>query len=262
MELSQIDGVVMDMDGVLWRSDKPLPGLVEFFELIRARRIGYALATNNSYKTAAAYIGKLAGMGVNGIDETCVITSATATADYIRTHYPPGTTVHVLGGSGLREALSAAGCVLVEDGARVVAAGIDPQLTYEKLKRATFLIRAGADFIGTNPDTTFPTPEGLTPGAGSILAALAAATDKQPVVIGKPETPMLDSALRVLDTVSERTLMLGDRLETDILGGQRVGMKTALVLTGVSTREDIARTGITPDAVYSDLNELTRAWQA
>jgi 4-nitrophenyl phosphatase len=135
-------------------------------------------------------------------------------------------------------------------------------LTYEKLKRATFQIRAGADFIGTNPDKTFPTPEGLTPGAGSVLAAIAAATDRQPIVIGKPETSMLETALRIMGTPAAQTLMVGDRLDTDILGGQRAGMKTAFVLSGVSTRADITRTGITPDGIYEHLLDLTHAWRS
>jgi 4-nitrophenyl phosphatase len=191
-----------------------------------------------------------------------VITSASATADYMRQHYPTGTKVYIVGGNGLRESLTNAGFEVVEDGAQVVAAGIDPQLTYEKLKRATFQIRAGADFIGTNPDKTFPTPEGLTPGAGSVLAAIAAATDRQPIVIGKPETPMLETALRIMGTAAAQTLMVGDRLDTDILGGQCAGMKTAFVLSGVSTREDIARTGIIPDGIYEHLLDLTHAWRS
>ncbi len=261
MDLSQIRGVVLDMDGVLWRDDVPLPGLVGFFELLRANNIGFTLATNNSYKTPAAYLAKLEKMGVIGVDESLIITSATATADYMRQHYPAGTKVYIVGGNGLNEALSSAGYLIVEEGAGVVVAGIDPQLTYEKLKRATFQIRAGADFIGTNPDKTLPTPEGLTPGAGSVLAAIATATDRQPIVIGKPDTPMLETALRILGTAPENTLMVGDRLDTDILGGQRVGMKTAFVLSGVSTREDITLTGIVPDGIFEHLLDLTLLWQ-
>jgi 4-nitrophenyl phosphatase len=262
MDLSQIRAVALDMDGVLWRDDEALPGLVEFFEFLRANKIAYSMATNNSYKTPSAYIAKLAKMGVTDVDETLVMTSATATADYMRQHYPAGTKVYIVGGNGLREALSGAGYMSVEKGASVVVAGIDPQLTYEKLKRATMQIRAGADFIGTNADKTFPTPDGLVPGAGSVLAAIEAATDRQPIVIGKPATPMLESSLKVMGTTAAETLMIGDRLETDILGGQRAGMKTLLVLTGVSTHADIALTGIAPDVVFGTLADLTRAWRA
>ncbi|MFN8375515.1 MAG: HAD-IIA family hydrolase [Anaerolineae bacterium] len=262
MDLASIRAVTLDMDGVLWRDDTPMPGLREFFDFIRANNIAYTLATNNSYKTPAAYVAKLLNMGVMDVDEALVITSATATADYMRQHYPVATRVYVVGGNGLREALADAGMEVVDEGARVVVAGIDPQLTYDKLKHATLQIRAGADFIGTNPDKTFPTPEGLAPGAGSVLAAIAAATDRQPIVIGKPDTPMLETALRIMGTSADHTLMVGDRLDTDILGGQRTGMKTAFVLTGVSTRADIALTGIVPDGVYEHLLDLTRAWQA
>jgi 4-nitrophenyl phosphatase len=262
MDFSLIRGVVLDMDGVLWRDDDPLPGLVEFFEFIRSSNIAYTLATNNSYRTPAAYIGKLTKMGVADVDESLVITSSTATADYMRQHYPSGTRVYIVGGSGLQESLQNAGYMIVDDNAAVVVAGIDPQLTYEKLKRATFQIRAGADFIGTNPDKTFPTPEGLTPGAGSVLAAIEAATDRKPIVIGKPDTPMLETALRIMETPAEQTLMIGDRLDTDILGGQRAGMKTLLVLSGISTQADITKTGIIPDAIFAHLLDLTLAWRA
>lgn len=261
MSLSQINGVVLDMDGVLWRGDQALPGLPDFFTFLRAVQIPFALATNNSFATPESYIAKLAYMNVPDISPDVVITSSTATADYLQQHYSPETTIHVVGGKGLREAITAAGYAQVDNGAQLVVAGIDPYLTYDKLKRAALLIRAGAGFIGTNPDKTYPTPEGLVPGAGSILAALEAATDVKPVVIGKPETPMLQTALRVLGTRVENTLMIGDRLETDILGGQRAGMKTALVLTGVSTEVEIISSGIMPDFVFADLPALVAAWQ-
>src|SRR5690606_33050905 len=124
------------------------------------------------------------------------------------------------------------------------------------------LIRKGAVFIGTNADVTIPTPEGLAPGAGSILAALQAATDCEPIIMGKPNAPMFEAALRALNTDAIHALMIGDRLQTDILGAQNVGIRAALVLTGVATEADLKTSPIQPDVVYSGLPELIAAWSA
>jgi 4-nitrophenyl phosphatase len=257
MNFSDIEAVVMDMDGVLWTGDVALPGLVPFFDLLRARNIPFALATNNSGKSPATYVQKLAKMGVLGVREDQIITSGTATASYLQTRYAPGTPVHVLGGDGLRQVMSDAGFQIVDQDARAVIVGLDPQLTYERLKRAALLIRAGAEFIATNQDRTIPVPEGLAPGAGSLVAALSAATDREPAVtIGKPGAPMFEAALRVLGTAPECTLMIGDRLNTDIEGAARVGLKTALVLTGVSTRAEAESAANPPDGIYENLLAL------
>jgi len=260
MTLADIDAVIMDMDGVLWRGDKPLPGLIPFFDRLRARDIPFALATNNSSKSQADYVTKLAGMGVLDVPAAAIVTSATATATYMQQHYPAGTRVYIIGGDGLKQILTAAGFVRAAYDVQVVVAGIDFELSYAQLRQATLLIRSGADFIGTNPDRTFPTPEGEVPGAGSILAALSAATDRLPVVIGKPNRTMFEAALALLGTAADRTLMIGDRLETDILGARNAGLKTALVLTGIATREQVANSDIKPDGIFAGLPELMAAW--
>lgn len=262
MDLSTVAAVICDMDGVLWRGDEALPGLAAFFAMLHARGLPYILATNNSSKTPGDYVQKLARMSVEGIRESAIITSGTATVDYLQMYYPPGSAVHVLGGPGLKQLIDAAGYARVEGAADVVVVGVDFDLTYDKLRRAVLAIRAGADFVGTNPDTTFPTPEGLVPGAGSIIAALQAATDQTPVVIGKPHRPMFELALRQLGSAAENTLMIGDRLQTDILGGQEAGLRTALLLTGVATREEAQNGSIRPDAVYVDLPDLLADWNA
>lgn len=261
MNLSTIRAVIADMDGVLWRDEAPLPGLVEFFEMLRARGLPFVLATNNSAKAPAEYVAKLARMRVTNIREEQIITSGTASVSYLQTHYPADTRVYVLGGDGLRQILTDAGFTVSEDGADVVMVGFAPNLTYERLKRATLLIRGGADFIGTNPDPSIPTPEGLAPGAGSIIAAVQAATDCRPIIIGKPHPPMFEAALRLLGTNPDETLMIGDRLTTDIEGAQQVGLRTALVLTGVTTRAELAASGVQPDGVYEDLTTLMTAWR-
>ena len=265
MKFSTITGVVMDMDGVLWRGDTPLPGLDELFQWLNEGNIPYALATNNSSRTPENYVDKLARMGVPDVPARCIVTSATATAAYLRAHYPAGTRIHVFGMDGLRQILQSAGLQLATPEGQppeVVVAGIDFELSYEALKQAALAIRAGADFIGTNPDKTFPTPEGLVPGAGSMIVALETATDKTATVIGKPETPMFETALEIIGTAAENTLMIGDRLGTDILGGKQAGMKTALLFTGVTSPDDLIRDPDTvwPDVAYEGLPDLVRAW--
>jgi 4-nitrophenyl phosphatase len=245
---------------VLWRGDEPLPGLVPFFEMLRSKNLLFALATNNSSKSPADYIGKLERMGVAGITIRQIITSGTVTMSYLQENFPPGSPLHVLGGDGLRRVITEAGFALGDEGVSAVVVGLDPQLTYEKLRRAALLIRAGAAFIATNADATIPSPDGLAPGAGSIVAALRTATDCEPLVIGKPGRPMFEAAVRLLGTSAEQTLMIGDRLATDILGAAQAGLRTALVLTGVSTRAEAAASPVQPDGIYNDLPALLTAW--
>jgi len=261
LNFTEIHSVVMDMDGVLWLGDTPLPGFAAFFEHIRAKNLPFVLATNNSSKAPADYIAKLERLGVTGIAESQILTSGTTAISYLKTNYPAGSPMHVLGGDGLRGLITNAGFTLTDHGAQAVVVGLDPQLTYEKLRRAALLIRAGANFIATNTDATIPSPDGLAPGAGSIVAALKTATDCIPTEMGKPHAPMFQAALHLLNTPAQNTLMIGDRLNTDIAGAQNVGLRTALVLTGVATQADLTTSPIQPDAVYADLPALIAAWR-
>jgi 4-nitrophenyl phosphatase len=262
MKFSTIRGVVLDMDGVLWRGDEPLPGLQALFTWLAENGTPYVLATNNSSKTPTDYVAKLARMGVDGVPEASIITSSIATASYMQTRYPAGTRVYILGMNGLRHALDEAGFDVTDsmDEVQVVVSGIDFELTYDKLRRAALAIRAGADFIGTNGDLTFPAPEGLVPGAGSLLAALQAASGVSPTVVGKPYLPMFEAAVRMLGLEPAAALMVGDRLNTDIEGAQKVGMQTALVFTGVTQPDEMQTSDIWPDVAYEDLPALIRAW--
>ncbi len=258
--LSDIHAVVLDMDGVLWRGNTALPGLVELFEFFDRVAMPYILATNNSTTTVDAYVRKLRGFSVE-VRPECIVTSAVATADYLRAHYGEGVHVHVVGEAGLQQTLADAGYPSVEDDADVVVVGLDREVTYEKLRRASTMIRAGAKFIGTNADRTFPMPDGLVPGAGSLLAFLQASTDQQPLVIGKPEAAMFAMALARLGTTPEQTLMVGDRVDTDILGARRSGLRTALVLSGVTSTEMLAVSPTQPDLLFADIAELCSVWE-
>ena len=256
--LCDIQALVIDMDGVLWRGDNPMPGLADFFEFLRERPVAFRLATNNASRSPDQYVKKLASMGVV-VRPDDVLTSAVVTAQHIAA-IAPGTSVYAIG-DGTRQAVVDYGLELSDgEHADFVAVGWDPKLTYKELSEATLLIHAGAEFIGTNPDRTLPTERGLLPGNGAILACLQAATDVEPFIIGKPERSMFDAALAAIGIDAAHTAVLGDRLETDILGGQKAGLRTIMVLTGVNQEADLAVSPVKPDWVFEDIQELTRVW--
>jgi 4-nitrophenyl phosphatase len=264
-QLREAKAWILDMDGVLYRGAEVLPGVKELLDALTLRERPVMLATNNSMSTPEAYERKLAAMGLD-IPASAVITSALATRDYLLRTLPEGAGIYVIGMPALREQLFEGTpfhpVQYGEEQPAAVVIGLDLEFTYAKLKAAHEAIQRGALFIATNADSTLPTEAGLVPGAGSIVAALAAATGQRPIVIGKPETPMLEMAMIRMGAQPEETVMLGDRLDTDILAGERAGMPTVLVLTGVSTREDLNSAEALPDVVVSDLPSLVEALTA
>lgn len=258
LDLNSIDAVILDMDGVMWRGTEILPGVPDFFLFLCERHIPYAMATNNATRSAMDYVSRIGSLGVP-IRPEQIITSALVTAEELGRSYPPGTPIYVVGSPRLIELLVERGYDIDPENAKVVVAGLDVTLTYDKLRIAGQRILAGAEFIGTNGDRTLPTADGLMPGAGTIIAALQAMTDRKPRLMGKPEPAMFHTALRHLGTPPERTFMIGDRLDTDIDGAQRAGLRTALVLTGVSQRTYIGE--IVPDGIYESLADLHKAWR-
>ena len=258
--LREMRAAVIDMDGVLWEGDRPLPGLIGFFEALRQRPIRFVLATNNATRTPEQYVQKLAGMGVTVTTDE-IFTSSQATALYLRQQAPGGGRVYAIGEDGLTRALTEAGFSLGElyqTGAAFVVVGMDRGLSWDKLATATINIRAGAMFVGTNPDLTLPTEHGITHGNGAILAALQAATGIAPVIIGKPEPIMYQQALAKLQSDPAVTVAIGDRLETDILGAVRASLPSVLVLTGVSKRSDVETISYRPTWVLDNIVELKR----
>ncbi len=256
---------IFDMDGCLYRGADALPGVQELFDALTLRERPFMLATNNSMATPQAYEDRLAAMGIEVAAEA-VLTSAVATRDYLVAELPAGAGIHVIGMPALREQLfdgtSFHPVQYGEEQPAAVVVGLDLGFSYDKLKAAHEAIRQGARFIATNTDATLPTEVGLVPGAGSIVAALATASGVAPTVIGKPETPMLEMAMARMGVRPEETVMIGDRLDTDILAGERAGMLTVLVLTGVSTREELATAEALPDIIVSDLPSLVEALTA
>lgn len=257
--LKSIRNLIIDMDGVLYRGEAPVPGIVPFFQFLRERGIRFLLATNNSTLTQREYSDKMARMGVHTPPES-VLTSGIAAADYLLARYAKGSRIYAIGETGLKEALTSAGFVLAERDVAAVVVGMDRRINFEKLSRATLLIRAGVPFIGTNPDKTLPVPEGEIPGNGSILALLEAASGVKPTVIGKPEPHLYELALKRLGAAKENSAAIGDRLETDIVGAKRAGLFIIMVLSGISTREEALAYPMQPDLIFQDVGELARVW--
>lgn len=259
-DLTNVRAVISDMDGVLWRGETPLPGVTEFFAGLRRRGLPFVLATNNATATFTQISRRLSAMGVSVAPEE-VLTSAKAAASFLRHQLPSAAPILAVGEAGLTTALTQAGFRLVDEAAQAVAvvAGLDRKVTWDKLTEAALAIRAGAMFIATNMDPTFPSERGLAPGAGALIAVLETACGCHPIVIGKPEPHLFLEALEFLRTPAEATLVLGDRIDTDIVGGQRAGMPTALVLTGVTTRQALESGAIRPDWVFDDLRAASAA---
>jgi 4-nitrophenyl phosphatase len=262
--MPRFDGIrafIIDMDGVLWEGRRPLPGLAEFFAALRTGGYGFILATNNASQTPEQYLAQLAGFGVS-VARDEVLTSAQAAALYLRRRHPAGARVFPIGEEGVRQAFTEQGFTLTglyEPGAELVVVGMDRGLSWDKLATATLHIRSGAAFVGTNPDRTIPTERGITHGNGAVLAALQAATDRAPLIIGKPEPTMYHLALERLGVTAAEAAAIGDRLDTDILGAARAGMRSLLVLTGVSQRADLAGAEAQPTWVMDDIQAVTRA---
>ena len=261
--MDQIKNLILDMDGVLWHGMTPVPGLPDFFEKIGSLGINWVFATNNSSKTREQYVSKFAGMGVT-IDPAQVMTSAVATGHYMLDNFPTGANIYVMGGDGLHHGLADEGFnVLVDDDyttpAAAVVVGLNPAVTYEHMSIACLQIRNhGAKFIASNADSTYPSERGLLPGAGALVSVLKTATELEPIVVGKPYPIMYQQGLKLLGegATLQNTAMVGDRLNTDVMGAIGVGMRSVLVMSGITQPADLETTDLKPDFVLSGITAL------
>lgn len=238
---STIKALILDMDGVIWKGDAPIGDLPATFKRIRERGLKFVFATNNGTKTPDEYKEKLKELGVE-IQADQVITSALGIAFLMAQKHPKGTKIFLIGENGIKAALEERGFEILDvenaPQAEAVVMGIDRSINFQKVAEATLLVRAGRPFYTTNTDRTFPTPRGEIPGSGSWLSVVISATGIEPIVAGKPFPYLMELSLERLGTSKEETLVVGDRLETDIAAGQSVGCPTALVLSGVSKLEE------------------------
>lgn len=254
-----VRGLILDMDGVIWKSDAPIGDLPAIFARIRERGIKFVFATNNGTRTPEEYVATLANVGVQ-IDVSQVVTSALGVAHMLKQKFPNGGPVFAIGESGVIVALKEKGfeslSVDEAQNAQAVVVGIDRQISFDKMREATLLVRRGIPFYATNPDKTFPTPRGEIPGAGAWISVITTATTVEPIYAGKPLPYLMELSLERLGTKKEETLVVGDRLETDIAAGQAIGCPCALVLSGVSTREQANTWKPRPNLIARDLAEL------
>jgi 4-nitrophenyl phosphatase len=251
----RIKALILDMDGVLWKGDEPIGNLPEIFNRMDRAGLKIMLATNNALKPVAGYREKLNDFGLH-VQSSQIVNSTMAVCYLLKEKFPHRGPVYIVGSQGLQEHLSENGFYQAEEDVLAVVVGLDRAFTYEKLARANRLIRSGASFIATNPDPTFPLPNEIAPGAGSIIAAVETASQTAPVYAGKPSPTMFEMVLKQLNLPPEQVLAVGDRLDTDILGGHRAGCRTAFVLSGIHQQSDLEGWSPRPDLIAPDLAAL------
>lgn len=250
-----IKAAILDMDGVLWKRKDPLVDLPELFSNFVKHKIKVMFATNNATSTVDQYINKFSEYGVQ-IEAWQVVTSAMATGFLMQKDFPQGGPVFISGSQALNDTLKEYGFYHSEKEPIAVAAGLSWNFSYDSIKDASLMIQKGLPFYFTNPDPTYPTPTGFHPGAGTVLAALETASGVKAKIAGKPKPYVFNVCLEKLGSNPQDTLVVGDRLSTDIQGGQAAGCKTALVLTGINTKEDLNNWSPKPDLVIDDVSGL------
>lgn len=258
MEVSPAYGVLIDMDGVIYRGGELIPGAKEFVHQLKQQGIPFLFLTNNSQRTRIDIATKLQRMGIQVTAEH-VYTCAMATARFLGRQHP-GATAFVLGESGLTTALNKAGIAVIDKDPDYVIVGEGRTYTFEMLEQATNLINRGARLIATNMDPSCPTEKGSRPGCGAIVKLLEEATGRKAFNLGKPSPIMMRDARKMLGLDAMHTFMIGDTMETDIIGGIQLGYHTVLVLSGGTRQEDLQHFAYQPTRVVRSVAELSPAW--
>ena len=258
MIFDEIDGLVCDLDGVVYRGSEAIPGSPQALRVLTERGVRILYCTNNSRSTVSEYVDKLAGIGVEAAPDQ-VLTSGVVTAETIRERGWAPARVMVVGGRGVDKELERVGCELVVGpAADLVVVGWDPDFHYDDMRLAASTVRAGARLIATNADATFPAPDGeVWPGAGSILASIERASGVTAEVMGKPNAPMMDAVASRLSGCHSIGVV-GDRSDTDLAGARSKGWPAALVLSGVTGADEVAGLQERPDVIAQDLAALVR----
>lgn len=252
--MTQPKNYLCDMDGVLVRGSQVIPGANEFIKRLQERGAKFLVLTNNSLYTQRDLHVRLARIGLD-VPIDSIYTSALATAQFLHAQHPGGT-AYVIGEAGLTTALHDVGFVLTDQAPDYVVLGETTSYSFERITIAMRLVAAGARFIATNPDVAGPGEGGMVPATGAVAALISAATGVQPYYIGKPNPLIMRTALRTLDAHSEDSVMIGDRMDTDIIIGTESGLQTILVLTGVTRREDVARYPYRPTNIVDSVADI------
>ncbi|MGD9721790.1 MAG: HAD-IIA family hydrolase [Pirellulales bacterium] len=247
-------GFLIDMDGVIYRGGELIAGAAEFIAQLQATDTPFAFLTNNSQRTRRDVATRLARMGID-VDEQHVFTCAMATARFLAQQLPGGT-AYVIGEGGLLQAMHANGYAIVDHAPDYVVVGEGRAFTFEMLEAATQMILGGAKLIATNLDPNCPTQYGTRPGCGAIVAMLETATGLKAFSVGKPSPVMLRMARKELGLSTAETTVIGDTMETDILGGVQMGYHTVLVLSGGTRRDDLKHYAYRPDVVVESIADL------
>ena len=255
--LREKSGFICDMDGVIYHGNKILPGVREFVDWLHRENKHFLFLTNSSHYTPKELQQKLARMGLD-VDESHFYTSALATASFL-SNQAPGCSAYVVGDHGLQNALFAAGITVNEVDPDYVVIGEPESFSYDNIVRAIRLVNKGAKLIGTNSDITGPTESGIVPGCGALIAPIERATGKKAYFVGKPNPLMMRTGLRMLGVHSEEAAMVGDRMDTDMIAGIESGLDTVLVLSGVTSAEDIDKFPYRPRLVLSGVGEIPGA---
>ncbi|QTI70232.1 HAD-IIA family hydrolase [Gordonia sp. L191] len=245
---------LMDMDGVLIREEHLIPGADALITELRDNGIPFTVLTNNSIRTPRDLRARLLRTGLD-IPEDAIWTSALATARFLDTQRPNGT-AYVVGESGLTTALHEIGYVITDVDPDYVVLGETRTYSFEAITTAIRLVERGARFIATNPDATGPSTQGSLPATGAVAALITRATNRDPYYVGKPNPLMMRSALRRMGAHSENTLMIGDRMDTDVISGLEAGLQTILVLSGISTPESVELYPYRPTRVIASVADL------
>ncbi|MFD9505067.1 HAD-IIA family hydrolase [Streptomyces mirabilis] len=253
-ERKPIESWLTDMDGVLIHEGVPIPGADAFVKRLRESGKPFLVLTNNSIYTARDLHARLRRMGLDVPVEN-IWTSALATAKFLDDQRPGGT-AYVIGEAGLTTALHDIGYVLTDHEPDYVVLGETRTYSFEAMTKAVRLIKGGARFIATNPDETGPSAEGPLPATGAVAALITKATGKQPYFAGKPNPLMMRTGLNAIGAHSETSAMIGDRMDTDVLAGLEAGMVTYLVLTGLTTREEIEQYPFRPSRIVESIADL------
>ena len=251
-------GLLLDMDGVIYRGNHLIEGTKEFLSFLKSEGIPYLFLTNNSQRTRRDITMKLHRLGIEATVEQ-VFTCAVATARFLADQKPNGT-AYVIGENGLANALHHNGYTVVEDDPDYVVVGEGRNLNFEMVEQAVRLVDKGAKLIATNMDYTCPTEKGIRPGCGATVAIIEKATGREAFSVGKPSPVMMRMARKELGLRTNETIMVGDTMYTDILGGVQMGYRTALVLSGHTTQDELAHYGYQPDIVVDRLGLLPQEW--